>query len=278
MEKIAVISDIHGNLEALNKALEDIKKRGINKIICIGDIIAKGTHQNECVDLVKDNCFVVLKGNCEEFFSNPEHDITASEVDIKRAKWVRSKVTSDNLLYLRNLPFSYELYISGRLVRFYHAHPKIIDKNISNIDNLENLYDLFLPSENTISNKKADVIVYGHIHTQYMQRIYNRTIINTGSIGNSLDVIRNDNKDGDIKNTTCVNYLIIEGNIGSHNMDDNISYEFVNLSYDIEKELSTNTDNIEFESYKEELINGKYRNKDKINKFFESRGIDIDKI
>jgi len=111
-----------------------------------------------------------------------------------------------------------------------------------------------------------------------MQRIYNRTIINTGSIGNSLDVIRNDNKDGDIKNTTCVNYLIIEGNIGSHNMDDNISYEFVNLSYDIEKELSTNTDNIEFESYKEELINGKYRNKDKINKFFESRGIDIDKI
>jgi protein phosphatase len=244
----------------------------------LGDIIAKGTHQNECVELIKNNCEVVLKGNCEEFFSNPEHDITASEIDKKRANWVRSKVTSENLLYLKDLPFSYEIYISGRLVRFYHAHPEKVDKFVGNVDLLENLYSLFLPSKNTISDKKADVIVYGHIHTQFMQRIYNRVIINTGSIGNSLDVFRNDLKDGDIKNTACVNYLIIEGNVDSHNMDDSISYEFVNLSYDIEKELKSNTDNIEFESYKEEIINGKYRNMEKIYKSFIDRGIDIDKI
>ena len=67
--KIAIISDIHGNLEALNTVLEDIKKRNIDKIYCLGDIIAKGTHQQECVDLVRANCEVVIKGNCDEYYS-----------------------------------------------------------------------------------------------------------------------------------------------------------------------------------------------------------------
>lgn len=45
MDKIAIISDIHGNLEALTSVLDDIKERNINRIFCLGDIIAKGTHQ-----------------------------------------------------------------------------------------------------------------------------------------------------------------------------------------------------------------------------------------
>lgn len=63
--KIAVISDLHGNLEALKKVLEDIKNRNVNKIICLGDIIAKGSHPNECIDLVRKNCFIILRGNTD---------------------------------------------------------------------------------------------------------------------------------------------------------------------------------------------------------------------
>ena len=69
MSSIAVISDIHGNLEALKSVLEDIKKRNIEKIICLGDIIAKGSNQKECLELIKENCQIVLRGNCDEFFS-----------------------------------------------------------------------------------------------------------------------------------------------------------------------------------------------------------------
>ena len=56
MDKIAIISDIHGNLEALKATLTDIEKRKVDKIICLGDIIAKGVHPKECVELVKENC------------------------------------------------------------------------------------------------------------------------------------------------------------------------------------------------------------------------------
>ena len=273
MDRIAIISDIHGNLEALQKVLEDIKSRNIDKIYCIGDILAKGTHQQECLDLVRNNCEVVIKGNCDEHFTS---DIDVSNIPLiekTRVEWNRGKINNESREYVKTLPFCHEFYMSGRLVRLIHAHPERIDKFIGNIDFINNLYELFLPSSKTISNEKADVLIYGHIHTPFVQKIYNRYIINPGSVGNAIDVFRNSEKDGDTKNTTVANYLILSGNLNSQNIEDEFSFELVNLSYDIEKELSENTDNIELDSYSEELRNGQYRDMEKIYRSFELRGI-----
>lgn len=278
MDRIAIISDIHGNLEALKSVLDDIKERNINRIFCLGDIIAKGTHQQECVDLVKEKCEVIIKGNCDEYFTSDIDLSTKTPSEINRITWNKNKLNDETKKYLNNLSYCYEFYMSGRLVRLVHAHPEKIDKFAGNIDKIDRLYELFLPSCNTISNEKADVLIYGHIHTPYVQKIYNRMIINTGSVGNAIDVFRNDEKDGNIKNTTVANYLIISGNFDSKNIDERISYELVSVPYDIEKELNNNNDNIEFESYKEEIKNGKYRDMTKIYNSFELRGIDKDKI
>ena len=68
-DRIAIILDIHGNLEALKTVLSDIKKREIDHIYCLGDIIAKGTHSHECIKLIQENCEVVVQGNCDFFFT-----------------------------------------------------------------------------------------------------------------------------------------------------------------------------------------------------------------
>ena len=68
--KIAIISDIHGNLEALKATFEDIKKKQVDKIICLGDTIAKGTHPKECIRLIKEKCDIVIQGNTDQYFSN----------------------------------------------------------------------------------------------------------------------------------------------------------------------------------------------------------------
>ena len=177
-----------------------------------------------------------------------------------------------------NLPFSHEMYISGRLVRFFHATPEKINGFVGNIDKIEKSYSLFLPSQNTESQNKADVVVYGHIHTAYLQRIYNRTIINTGSVGNAIDVIRNDEKDSNNNFTTLANYLIINGNLNSTNEKDSISFELVSIPYDKDKEIKSNIDNIEFDDYKTEITTGKYRDMEKINNSFKERGININEI
>ena len=278
MDKIAIISDIHGNLEALKAVLKDIQERNIDKIFCLGDIIAKGTHQQECVYLVKNNCDVVLKGNCDEYFTNNMDLSTKSKQVADRIIWNRSKLTEDNVEYLRNLLYCYEFYMSGRLVRLFHATPEKIHDFIGNIDTIDRLYKQFLPSKNTISNELADVVVYGHIHTPFIQKIYNRTIINTGSVGNSVDVFRNEAKDGDVRNTTVANYFVISGFLNSNNINQEISYELISVPYDIDKELEANTDNIELEAYEKELRTGKYRDMSKVYKIFKERGFDKDKI
>lgn len=278
MEKIAIISDIHGNLEALKSVLKDIKKRRISKIYCLGDIIAKGTNQNECIELIKNNCEIVLKGNCDEYFTSNLDLVSMPKEERKRVIWNKSKLSKESILYLEKLPYCHEFYMSGRLVRLFHATPEKIDDMVGNIDTLDNFYKLFLPSKNTISKEKADIVIYGHTHIQYMQRIYNRTIINTGSVGNSVDIFRNEKKDGNVKNTTVANYIIIKGVYNSKNIDNEISYELVSVPYDIEKELESNKDNIEKDSYEEEIKNGKYRDMKKIYKYYELMGIDKDNV
>ena len=277
--KIAIISDIHGNLEALKSTLQDIEKRNIDKIICLGDTIAKGVHPKECLKLVKENCEVVIQGNTDRYFSIEHKNIKElPEQEQKRIKWNQSLITEEDRKYLLNLPFCYEFYMSGSLVRLFHATPIVNNKAILNVDSIETKYQMFLPSENTCTQKVADVVIYGHIHHPYMDKIYNKTLINVGSVGNSFDVIRNDNKDSSVLETTKSNYLIVEGEYGLQEYTSDISFQFVKVPYSIDKELEDESLNIERDNYRFELKEGKYRDMTRINENFRRLGIDVDKI
>ena len=277
--KIAIISDIHGNFEALKSTIEDIDKRKVDKIICLGDIIAKGVHSKKCLDLIRKKCEVVLQGNCDEYFSVEHNNIDyMSEQEQKRIKWNQSLISKEDREYLLDLPFCYEFYMSGSLVRLFHASPTVNYKKVLNLDSIETKYNMFMPSENTQSKKVADVVIYGHIHHPYMDKIYNKTIINVGSVGNSFDVIRNKDKDSNVLETTKSNYLIIEGEYGSQKYNSDIAFQFIKVPYNIEKELKDEELNIEKENYRIELKEGRYRDMTIINENFRRLGVDIDKI
>ncbi len=277
--KIAIISDIHGNLEALKATLQNIEKRNVDKIICLGDTIAKGVHPRECLKLVREKCDVVLQGNTDYFFSLEHPNIKELPIqERKRIEWNQSLITKEDREYLLNLPFCYEFYLSGSLVRLFHATPTVNNKAVLNIDSFETKYSMFLPSEKTCSQNVADVVIYGHIHHPYMDKLYNKTIINVGSVGNSFDVIRNDNKDSSILETTKSYYMIIEGEFDSKEYTSDISYQFIKVPYDIDKELEDVDINLEKEDYKYELKEGRYRDMTKINDNFRKHGIDVDKI
>lgn len=277
--KIAIISDIHGNLEALKETLKDIEKRKIDKIYCLGDTIAKGVHPKECIKLIKEKCEIVLQGNTDEYFTRDKYVLEEkTEKERERIKWNQSMILKEDMDYLRKLPFSYEFYMSGRLVRIFHATPWDNSKPILNQDMPYTKYEMFLPTKNTISDKVADVVIYGHIHNQYMDKIYNKTLINVGSVGNSFDGIHNPNKDSNPLETTCSNYVIIEGEYGNKEYSKDISFQFIRVMYDIDEELKDKEINMDEEDYEYELRNGMYRNMDKINENFEKLGIDTKKI
>lgn len=275
MDRIAVISDIHGNLEALKTVLKDIEDRRVDKIICLGDIIAKGRHFHECIELIKEKCDVVIQGNCDWYFSHMEH--SDKEKENNRIQYIRSHLSTDDLEYVMNLPYCYELKISGNLVRFFHATPKEINKFVGDIANLDTYYEMCLPSEYTVSQKMADIVICGHIHKSYMMKVFNRTIINVGSVGNSFETYRHKDKDADYRNVTKACYVIIGGNIDSNEVGP-ISYEFVELDYDIDKELLTSQDAFEYDGLVSELKYGLYRDLESIRSSLASRGLNIDDI
>lgn len=276
MDKIAIISDIHGNYEALKTVLNDIEKRNIKTIFCLGDIIAKGVHPSECLNLIREKCQVILRGNCDELLLDNIENYTGIEKE--RRIWNQSILTDEEKEFLLNLPYCYEFYMSGSLIRMFHSHPEEIYRMVSNIDNIEEKRTLFMPSINTISNDIADIIIYGHLHTPYLDKIYNRTIINAGSVGNSIDIVRNDKFDANEMEITQAYYVIIEGNLESKEYDSSLSIQFIRVPYDIEKELNTSKMNIETESYTKELKEGKYRDIKRLVKSLKQRNINIEKF
>ena len=108
--------------------------------------------------------------------------------------------------------------------------------------------------------------------------IINIWIINVGSVGNSFDVIRNPLKDSNVMETTKSNYLIIEGEYDSKKYSSDISFQFIKVPYDIDKELSSDKLNIEKENYMYELKQGRYRNMTKIYNNFKRLNVDVENI
>jgi predicted phosphodiesterase len=117
--KIALVSDIHANIEALEAVLSDIKSRNVDEILCLGDIVGYGANPNECIELVKESCSLVLLGN---------HDAAAVGLLSTQHFNIHAKIaiewTTDNLKkwghdYLSTLPLK-ETKFSHT---FVHATP-----------------------------------------------------------------------------------------------------------------------------------------------------------
>lgn len=117
--RLAIISDIHANLEALNATLAEIEKQDIDTIVCLGDIVGYGADPSECIRLVRDQCDITIIGN---------HDVAA--VNLKKAddfnvnarlaaRWTNSVLSEDEKKYLQTLPLSAEL----EKLLFVHGSP-----------------------------------------------------------------------------------------------------------------------------------------------------------
>jgi Predicted phosphoesterase len=253
-KRIAVIADVHGNLEALKVTLNDIKKREIDTIYCLGDIVGKGNHPRECIDLVFENCKIILKGNLEEHITKKNYS-----QDNKRDVFFAGQLDDEYIKKINGLPFCYEIYMSGSLIRFLHASPTSVYDKLPNSTLLEEKIKAFYPTSNTISDQMADIVIYADNHVQSLDRLYNRTLINVGSVGNSTNIIRDETLDANVMETTQSFYLILTGDFDSKEYNSSLSYEFIRLPYDIDKELVGSDNLVDRKLYLDELKKGKYK-------------------
>ena len=252
MEKIALISDIHSNIVALKAVLKDIEDRGINRIFCLGDLVLKGSSPCEVVDIVKDKCEVVLKGNGDDGAVNPQ--------GIKNKQWYKSYLGNERIKYLDGLPMFKDVYISGSHIRMFHATKNDFEYRIFDTSTVEEKMKLFDDEENNV----PDIVIYADIHKQYMQKIKNKTIINIGSVGSEMECSILDDVEVNMEEMTQAHYCIIEGELDCLERKP-ISIQFVRVPYNIDEEIELARKNASpsIEKYIDELKKAKYRGKAK---------------
>ena len=116
---LATLFIISNNLFTLCPVLADINKRNVNKIFCIGDSIIKCTHPDLVIDKLREVCEVILIGNSDYAICRPE---------VKDRKfWTREIIGEERANFIYNLPISHDFYMSGHLIRLFHASPYHLD-------------------------------------------------------------------------------------------------------------------------------------------------------
>ncbi|GAB5047224.1 metallophosphoesterase family protein [Thermodesulfovibrio sp. TK110] len=215
--KIAILGDIHGNIEALKVAYEIAMESGPDKIFHLGDLGGYAPFVNEVVDFLMEHNIPGVQGNYDEAVASDREHCGCKYEDDFQAKmahisfeWTKSHTNQKAKEYMKNLPFQIDLLAEGKKVSIFHATPT---KN--NLYWYEERPDKFflLMSEKA----KADVMIYGHTHIPYFKKINEKYFINAGSVGKP--------KDEDPRTCVC----LIE--IGQ----DSVRAEFIRKKYDIKK-------------------------------------------
>lgn len=125
--RIAIIADIHANLEALEKVCDILQRKQIDQIVCLGDIVGYGANPNECMTIVRNKAHHILLGNHDQ----AAIDLTGSDhfnpYALASAQWTNQQLLEENKQFLRGLPYTLELAgqpdIGLAGLYFVHASP-----------------------------------------------------------------------------------------------------------------------------------------------------------
>jgi predicted phosphodiesterase len=118
--RLAIISDIHANLPALEAVLDDVQGTRLDQLWCLGDVVGYGAHPDECASLVAERCQLCLVGN-HDLAVLDELDVSAfSPAAAAAVRWTKQVAKSETIEFLRGLEPADETHD----VALYHASPR----------------------------------------------------------------------------------------------------------------------------------------------------------
>lgn len=158
--KLALISEIHANLEALQATLDDIAPHSVDRIVCLGDIVGYNTKPQECIALLREVQAVCIAGNHDRAVCGQITTETFSNTAARAVAWTRKRAMNGDLGFLAALPLKAD--IEGELLAVHGAlHPEI-GCEIVRLDNDESRA---LSFEALIAHPSgARICAHGHTH------------------------------------------------------------------------------------------------------------------
>lgn len=234
--KIALFSDIHANLPALEACLKNIEEQKPDAIYCLGDLVGYNIWPNEVINEIRKRGIPTIAGNYDQgiglmsdecgcaYKTEPEKDMGKISIS-----YTNSLVKPEERKYLRTLPahikLEFRLNNDKLNLLLVHGSPRKINEYLFEDRDEKSLLRIMHDAD-------ADIMCFGHTHKPY-HRILSETeedkkrychAINIGSVGKP--------KDGDTRG--CYVMLTIGADASISNVE-NIKVEFIRFEYDIEK-------------------------------------------
>lgn len=158
--KLALISDIHANVEALQATLADIAAQSVDRIVCLGDIVGYNTDPGDCIALIRRaNCLCVA-GNHDRAVCGQITTATFSTTAARAVAWTRQRLSPDEVAFLADLPL--KANVDGRLIAVHGAlHPEVGCESVR-LDNDERRMLSFKALMADPSG--ARICAFGHTH------------------------------------------------------------------------------------------------------------------
>lgn len=211
--KYGLISDIHGNLEALEAVLVALKEYQLDQILCLGDVIGYGPNPNECIELVREHAAICLIGNHDEA-SLGRVDLELFNAMASQAiKWTTDSLTEESKQYLSGLTYS-RSYGSFMIVHASPDEPRRWNY-ILNLEDAANSFDAFEEQTCFIGHSHTPWVI--HLQPDDRMRVRHdypllfesdaRYLINIGSVGQPRD--RNPNAAFGILDTALQQYTLV---------------------------------------------------------------------
>jgi putative phosphoesterase len=185
--KLAIFSDVHSNLPALEAVLTDIRLQRVDAVYCLGDLVGYATFPNEVIARIRQEQIPTVMGNYDDGvgFDRDECGCAYREASEKARgdqslAWTKAHTTGDNKAFLRTLHAAIRFEAGAQRVLLVHGSPRKMNEYLFEDRPLSSF-------ERLAASSNADVIVYGHTHKPYTKLVNSVRFINAGSVGKPKD-------------------------------------------------------------------------------------------
>ena len=179
MMRIALISDLHGNEVALGAVLDDIAKKGVDQIVCLGDTATLGPRPSAILAKLRDLGCPCIMGNHDEFLLDAEliQQYTEAPIVVESVDWCRDRMSQDELDFIRTFRPSMEIELGDKAkLLLFHGSPT---------SHMQDILATTPPDEldEILAGHSATVMAGGHTHIQMLRQHKGMLLVNPGSLG-----------------------------------------------------------------------------------------------
>jgi putative phosphoesterase len=187
VERVAVITDIHANLPALEAVFEAIERTGVDALYCGGDLVGYGPHPNEVCALIEERGIPTIYGNYDHAIGRDledcgcayrdQHDRELGQLSIA---WTLAHTSRPSKEFMRGLPFDRRFELGRNRVRLVHGSPRKVNEYLF-ADKPARTF------ERIAAGADCDVLVFGHTHQPWIREYGGVLFVNCGSVGKPKD-------------------------------------------------------------------------------------------